>query len=103
MPASQGTPTFFEKIGAVFGLDGANNAAVLAGDQRDLTKGEQAVLSLLQPTLNAIEGDAQGDLANYSRLDLAAVPNITSLSQAVGIVNGALAAENGTLSWRSKT
>ena len=35
MPAADGTPTIWEKIGAVFNLEGAENATILAGDQRD--------------------------------------------------------------------
>ena len=103
MPASAGTPTIWEKLAVAFGFGASAGltpdqiTAVQAGDQRDLTAGEQVVVGLFQPILNAAEGDGISDLATFLKAILAAVPTITSVSQATNIVNGAIGAENGTL------
>lgn len=103
MPASAGTPTVLQKIAAVFGFGAAIGmtpdeiAATQAGDARDLTAGEQVVLGLFAPILNAAEGDGVSDLAAFLKALLGALPSVTSVGQAVNIVSAALEAEAGTL------
>jgi hypothetical protein len=103
MPAAAGTPTIFEKIaaalgfGAAVGLTPDQITATQAGDARDLTTGEQAIVSLFQPILNSAETEGLADLATFLKAILGALPSVTSVSQAVNVVNGALGAENGPL------
>jgi hypothetical protein len=102
MPASQGTPTIWEKIGAVFNLDGAQNAAILAGDQRDLSKAEQDVLAIFQPILNSAEGTGLSDLVSMLQGILTLVPGVSTVSGAVQIVTSVLQGEAGPLAAQAK-
>lgn len=95
MPASAGTPTIWEKIAALWGGDGAENAAVLAGDKADLAKGVAALQGLFGPVVNEIETDALTDVTGFLKGLAAAAPTFTSLSQAVNYVKGSAAALGG--------
>lgn len=97
MSEAAGTPTIWEKIGAVFGLDGASNAAVLAGDQRDLSTAEQTILALFKPVLAQAEQEGVADLISLLQGILVLVPGVTSVSGAVGIVSAVLKGEAGPL------
>ena len=103
MPTSAGTPTVWEKLGAALGFGASIGmtpdqiAATLAGDQRDLTKGEQELVSIFQPILNQVETQGLADLAVFLKAILGAIPQITSVSHGVSIVNAALQAEGSTL------
>ena len=102
MPASQGTPTVWEKLAVAFGFGASAGltpdqiTAVQAGDQRDLTTAEKDVLALFQPILNTAEQTGLGDLTTFLSA-IAGIGSVTSVSQAANIVNAALAAEAGTL------
>ena len=96
MDAAHGTPTIWEKIGALFGAGGADQAATLAGDQRDLSQAEQDVVSLLQPLLHSFEGTALADLTSFVKATLAA-STASTVSGAVAEVNAAAKAEAGTV------
>lgn len=109
MPASAGTPTILQKIGAALGFGAALGmtpaeiTATQAGDQADLTKAEQTIVGLFAPIFNLAETDGLSDLTAFLQAVLGAVPNITSVSQAVNIVKAAATAENGVLSQQVQT
>lgn len=100
MPASQGTPTIWEKIGVAFGITSGLTSdevnAIKAGEQKDLTTAEQAVVGLFQPILNVAEQQGLGDLTQFLTA-VAGLSSVTSIGGAANIVNAALAAEGGTM------
>ena len=102
MPASQGTPTIEEKIavalgfGAQVGLTPDEIAATQAGDQRDLSTAEQAIVGLFSPILGAAEQAGLSDLAQFLTA-VAGLSSVTSISGAANIVNAALEAEAGVM------
>lgn len=102
MPASAGTPTVLEKIaaalgfGASVGLTPDEITATQAGDQRDLTAGEQVLVGLFSPILGVAEQDGLGDLAQFLTA-VAGLSSVTSVSGATNIVSGALSAEAGVM------
>jgi hypothetical protein len=102
MPAADGTPTIWEKIGAVFNLEGAENATILAGDQRDLTQAEQDVLALFKPILSSAESTGLSDLTSMLQGILTLVPGVSTVSGAVQIVTSVLAGEAGPLAAQAK-
>jgi hypothetical protein len=97
MDAAHGTPTIWEKLGALFGAGGANQAATLAGDQRDLTQAEQDVLTLFQPVLHTIEATGLSDLSTFLSTVLGGAASVTSVAGAVSLVKSAIANEGGTI------
>lgn len=103
MSAANGVPTIFEKLavaggfGAAIGLTPTEITSVQQGEQRDLTTGEQIVVSLFQPILNSAETTGLSDLATFLKAILGALPTVTSVGQAVNIVNASLEAEGGPL------
>jgi hypothetical protein len=102
MDAAHGTPTIWEKIaaklgfGAAIGMTPDQITATVAGDNADITKGEQDLLGLFQPSLVAVEQAGASDLVSFLKA-IAGLGSVTSVSQAANIVNGALAAEGATL------
>lgn len=103
MPASEGTPTVLEKLAAALGFGAAVGmtpdeiAATQAGDQRDLTKGEQDVVLLFKPILTQAETTGLADLTNIMQTVLTLIPSISSVSSAVGVIQAILKAEAGPL------
>lgn len=102
MPASQGTPTVWEKLAVAFGFGAQAGltpdqiTATQAGEQRDLTVGEQAIVGLFAPILNVAEQDGLGDLAQFL-VAVAGLSSVTSVSGATNIINAALSAEAGVM------
>ena len=102
MPASQGTPTVWEKIAVLFGFGAQAGltpdqiTATQQGEHRDFTAGEKVVVGLFEPILNVAEQDGLGDLAQFLTA-IAGLSSVTSVSKAASIVNGALEAEGGTM------
>jgi hypothetical protein len=97
MDAAHGVPTVWEKLAALFGGDGANNASVLAGDQRDLTTAETDLLGLFQPLLHTVESTGLTDLSAVIQKVLTGASGITSVSTAVALVTTAIEGEVPTI------
>lgn len=106
MPAANGTPTIFDKvrvgIAAIFGktpAPGTPDAATLAGDKADLDKAVNDLETIFGPTVQAIEGDALGDVTSFLGGIAKAIPvgSVTSLSQIVNVVTAAAKALGGPI------
>ena len=96
MDASVGTPTLLQKIaarlgfGAAIGMTPAEIASTLAGENADVTKGEQDLLNLFTPILHTGEADGLSDLQAFLTAELSAgIP--TSVASAVSTTKAALA------------
>lgn len=105
MDAAHGTPTLWEKIGALFGADGANQSAVLAGDQRDLSQAEQDLLGIFQPILHTLESESLSDLTDLTKTVLTGAEGgqVTTVAGAVALVKTAVQAEGGTVAQQVET
>lgn len=109
MPASEGTPTVIDKlkvgIETLFGHapTAGPDAATLAGIKADLQKDLTTVETLFGPVLQEVKTDGLGDLASFLQAELTAIPDITSVSQAMAIVKASAGAEAGTINAQLKT
>lgn len=100
MDAAHGTPTIFEKIGALLGLGGTDQAATLAGDEHDLSTVETDFLNtFLQPLLHTVESDGLTDLSALVTTTLASAAGgqVPSVAAAVDLVKTAVTAQGGSL------
>lgn len=96
MPASQGTPTIWQKIGAIFGQGGTTQAATLAGDERDAATLLADLEGLFGPTVVTLETDGLAAVTAFLKEVLSVAP-ITSLSTAISAVKTAATTAGGTL------
>lgn len=97
MDAAHGTPTIWEKMGALLGLEGKEDAPIIAGEEHDLSAAEEAVLGVLQPLLHGAEGEAMGDITTVIQKVLAGAGSIGSIGSAVSLVESAVKSEEPVL------
>lgn len=106
MPASQGTPTIFDKIRVGFealtGQVPTNPAdlATLAGVKNDLNNDVTNLENIFGPVLKSIETDAFGDVSKFLVGIAAAIPvgSVTSLGQIVTVIKDAAKDLGGPIS-----
>ncbi len=105
MPASQGTPTIFEKIDAGFdklvGIKPSSpaEAETMAGVQADLQKAWALIKGVFGPTIQAVDATAFGDVTKFLQGVYSAIPagGITSIAQDLDIAKGVAGVVGGAL------
>ncbi|MGH8335973.1 MAG: hypothetical protein ACRETL_03940 [Gammaproteobacteria bacterium] len=103
MDAAHGTPTVWQKVavklgfGKAIGMTDQEIADTLAGEQHDVTQGEQVLLGLFAPILHAAEGAGLSDLQTFLTDALKGAASITSVAGGVAFAKSELANEGGTI------
>ncbi|HEX4096455.1 MAG TPA: hypothetical protein VHX64_06985 [Caulobacteraceae bacterium] len=97
MDLTDGKPNLFEKIGALFGLEGSSNAAVLAGDERDLSTAEKDLLAFAGPILSQDASAIEDSLLTAVKGFLPTLGTITSVPAAAAATKAFITTQGGAL------